>query len=55
MIKEEHYIVATNLAKLRIAEQVLRSLLPEPPIVAEEYKKMIIKIGEWINKLERKV
>ena len=48
-MKESEYIDATDLAKLRIADSILRSVFG---FHEEGLKDIIIKLGDFIDELE---
>lgn len=51
LTREQHYIMATTLAKLRIVDQILRDVLPEilPAglIDQAEYEDALVKVNNW--------
>lgn len=54
-MKEKHYIDATNLAKVRIALQIVRDLLDSSPEEEQWRQQMLITLSNWQEKLEKAV
>jgi len=53
-MEEKDYVLATNLAKVRILNLVVRSLFPDSVIEKEELKKLILTLDKWDEKLTAK-
>jgi len=53
-INEDDYIVVSNLAKLRIAERIMREVYSEAGII-EETKAVIDNLGNAICIMEKKL
>ncbi len=58
-MEEDDYLNATNLAKLRVAEHVLRDVLVGfgglASVTKDEQKEVLKTVGSWRAKLERAV
>ena len=54
-MREKDYINATNLAKVRIAETVIRDILFGELAMDEEHATMMLQLRAWRGALERKV
>lgn len=51
---EDDYVTASNLAKLRIAREVISRFFVEPPIDGEVYRRMLVSLDQWIEAYERR-
>lgn len=54
-MKEADYINATNLAKLRIAKEVLKEVLSTNPEEEGRIAGLVANIANWCIDLEKKV
>ena len=53
-MKESDYIIVTNLAKLRIVEHSLRTVMQDGVVTDSQRREIIATIGLWIRGLEEK-
>lgn len=54
MTREQYYILATNLTKLRIINTILRDVLvmnDDPVMKENDWRAMVIQILEWTDGL----
>jgi hypothetical protein len=54
-MNESNYILATNLAKARIADGILRSLSPGKWIPDDQLREVIATVCEWVILMEKDV
>ena len=56
-MSEQEYINTTNLAKVRCALAVLRTIIPQDkgPITTRGYSNAVKKVAAWEEKLSSKV
>lgn len=51
-MKEADYINATNLAKLRIAADVLRTLIPQGEEETKDFRELAARAYQYVQKYE---
>ena len=54
-MKERDYIIATNLAKARMAKEIIRDMHPIVVQEAKDRDALLRMLSDWIAKLELRV